>query len=119
MNRAIPPLYFLWHVTRRPLSPCGYETETEQHVCRLKWPFVVFFNIITITIYLSPESMDKMFSIHIPIKHIKIYLFINIKQLDALNIIISLFQASTCFEHMCSSSRGQNCIIQSLVSSQL
>ena len=29
-------------------------------------------------------------------------LFININQLDALNFIISLFQASTCFEHMCS-----------------
>ena len=28
-------------------------------------------------------------------------LFININQLDALNFIISLFQASTCFEHMC------------------
>jgi len=32
---------------------------------------------------------------------------------------MSLFQASTCFEHMCSSSGGQNCIIQSLVSSHL
>ena len=30
------------------------------------------------------------------------YLFININQLDAVNFIISLFQASTCFEHMCS-----------------
>ena len=30
-------------------------------------------------------------------------LFLNINQLDALNFIISLFQASTCFEHMCSS----------------
>ena len=39
---------------------------------------------------------------------ISIYLFINIDQLDALNFIISLFQASTCFEHMCSSSGGQN-----------
>jgi hypothetical protein len=29
-------------------------------------------------------------------------LFININQLEALNFIISLFQASTCFEHMCS-----------------
>ena len=29
-----------------------------------------------------------------------LYLFININQLDALNVIISLFQASTCFEHM-------------------
>jgi len=27
-------------------------------------------------------------------------LFININQLDALNFIISIFQASTCFEHM-------------------
>ena len=36
-------------------------------------------------------------------------LFININQHDALNFIISLFQASICFEHMCSSSGGQNC----------
>ena len=34
-------------------------------------------------------------------------LFLNINQLDALNFIISLFQASTCFEHICSSSGGQ------------
>ena len=34
-------------------------------------------------------------------------LFLNINQLDALNFIISLFQASTRFEHMCSSSGGQ------------
>ena len=47
------------------------------------------------------------------------YLFLNINQLDALNFKISLFQASTCFEHMCSSSVAQNCIIQSLVSSHL
>ena len=46
-------------------------------------------------------------------------LLININQLDVLNFIISLFQASTCFEHMCSSSGGQNCIIQSLVLSHL
>jgi len=30
---------------------------------------------------------------------------------------MSLFHASTCFKHMCSSSGGQNCIIQPLVSS--
>jgi len=29
------------------------------------------------------------------------FLFININQLDELNFLISLFQASTCFEHMC------------------
>ena len=33
---------------------------------------------------------------------ISVYLFININQLDPLNFIISLFQASTCFENMCS-----------------
>ena len=45
--------------------------------------------------------------------------YLNINQLDALNFIICLFQASTCFEHMFSSSGEQNCIIQSLVSSHL
>jgi len=35
-----------------------------------------------------------------------------INQLDTQNfcITISLFHASTCFEHMCSSSGGQNCV---------
>ena len=42
-----------------------------------------------------------------------INLCININQLDALNFIISLFQASACFEHMCLSSGGQNCVIVS------
>ena len=31
-----------------------------------------------------------------------------------VNFIIRLFQASTCFEHMCSWSRGQTCISQSV-----
>ena len=44
------------------------------------------------------------------------YIYININQLDALNFKMSLFHASICFEHMCSSSWGQNCIIQHLVS---
>jgi len=57
-----------------------------------------------------------------------IYLFIHkatfisvINQLDAQNFCftISLFHASKCFEHMCSTSGGQNCITQSLVSSHL
>ena len=34
-------------------------------------------------------------------------LYLNINQLDALNFIMSLFHASTCFEHTCSSSGGQ------------
>ena len=48
-----------------------------------------------------------------------IYFNTRINQLDALNFIMSLFHASTCFEHTCSSSGGQNCTIQPLVSSHL
>jgi len=33
--------------------------------------------------------------------------YFNINQLDALNFIMNLFHASTCFEHKCSSSGGQ------------
>ena len=58
------------------------------------------------------------------IKHLirQIRLFISaINQLDAQNFCftLSLFHASTCFEHMCSSSGGHNCITQPLVSSHL
>ena len=52
-------------------------------------------------------------------KKILKFIYLNITQLDALNFIMSLFHASTCFEHMCSSSGGQNCTIQRLVSSHL
>ena len=34
------------------------------------------------------------------------YIYLNINQLDALNFIMSLFHASTCFDHTCSSSGG-------------
>ena len=47
------------------------------------------------------------------------HIYLNINQLDALSFIMSLFHASACFEHMCSSSGGQNCTIQHLVSSHL
>ena len=52
--------------------------------------------------------------------HLSLYIPV-INQLDAQNFCftISLFHASTCFEHMCSSSGGKNCIIQPLVSSHL
>jgi len=44
-----------------------------------------------------------------------------INQLDVQSFCftVSLFHASKCYEHMCSSSEGQNCIIQPLVSSHL
>jgi len=52
--------------------------------------------------------------------HLSIFISV-ISQLDVQDFCftISLFHASTCFEHLCSSSRGQNCITQPLVSSHL
>jgi len=50
------------------------------------------------------------------------FLFISvINQIDAQNFCftINLFHTSTCFEYICSSSGGQNCITQPLVSSHL
>jgi len=47
------------------------------------------------------------------------FIYLNIKQLVALNFIMSLLHASTCFEHTWSSSGGQNCTVQPLVSSNL
>ena len=47
------------------------------------------------------------------------YIYLNFKHLHALNFIMSLFHASTCFEHTCSLSGGQNCIIKHLVLSHL
>jgi len=50
--------------------------------------------------------------------HLSIFISV-INQPDAQNVCftVSLFHASTCFEHMCSSSGCQNCITQPLVSS--
>ena len=47
------------------------------------------------------------------------HIYLNINQLDALNFIMSLLHASTCFEQKCSSLGAQNCTIQHLVSSHL
>ena len=55
----------------------------------------------------------------VPAAATTVFLISVINQLDAQSFCftISLFHASTCFEHMCSSSGGQNCITQHLVSS--
>ena len=53
--------------------------------------------------------------------HLSIFISV-INQLDTqffFCFTISLFHASTCFDHMCSSSGGQNCITQPLVLSHL
>ena len=60
-----------------------------------------FFTSISET-FLIPRRTERWSFFYIfCLPCISIYLFININQLDALNLI-SLFQASTCFEHMCS-----------------
>ena len=67
----------------------------------------------------TADSLPKIISNYRPLTHNSHFLILNINQLDALNFIISLFQASTCSKHMCSSSGGQNCTIQPLVLSHL
>jgi len=60
--------------------------------------------------YIQLFFLDVLLTVHLSI-------FISvINQLDAQKFCftISLFHASTCFEHMCSSSGRQNCIIQPL-----
>jgi len=57
--------------------------------------------------------------IYCTIKYQYIFFISVINQLDAQNFCLTLrlFHSSICFEHECSSSGGQNCITQSLVSS--
>jgi len=66
---------------------------------------------------LSSDQHYKNFEVLLTV-HLSIFISV-INQLDAQNFCftISLFHASKCFEHMCSSSGGQNCITQPLVSS--
>jgi len=53
-------------------------------------------------------------------KHVGAFISV-INQLDAQHFLftLSLFHASTCFEPMCSSSGGQNCIKQPLALSHI
>ena len=68
---------------------------------------------------ITPKHVGANFEVLLTV-HLSIFISV-INQLDAQNFcfIISLFHASTCFEHTCSSSGGQNCITQPLVSSNL
>ena len=67
----------------------------------------------------NPKHEDTNFlTLTLLTVHLSIFTSI-INQFDAQNFCftVSLFHASTCFKHMCSSSGGQNCITQPLVSS--
>ena len=74
--------------------------------------------LLQIVVFLSvfPFGKNRTFDVLLTV-HLSIFISV-INQLDAqFFFTISLFRASTCFEHMCSSSGGQNCITQHLVSS--
>ena len=66
------------------------------------------------------DATAAIFSVMLLLQYRRVFISV-INQIDAQNFCftIILFHASTCFEHMCSSSGGQNCIIQHLVSSHL
>ena len=66
-----------------------------------------YFSVCNLDLSLSFRNISALSHFLKNSLAILILLFLNINQLDALNFIISLFQASTCFEHMCSSSGGQ------------
>ena len=78
----------------------NYMLQIQRHVTKF-FPKVTWINF------------DGLLTVHLSI------LISVINQLDAQNFCftVSLFHASTYFEHMCSSSGGQNCITQPLVSS--
>jgi len=87
----------------------------------LEWSRVIglysWLHIGKLSCTISTSSLFPDFYVLLTI-HLSIFISV-INQLDAQNFsfTISLFHASTCFEHMCSSSGGQNCITQRLVSS--
>ena len=86
----------------------------------------VYISIYTFTyshehnnITISSDINTQLYFFHVLLTvHLNIFISV-INQLDAQYFCfrISLFHASTCFEHTCSSSGGQNCITQPLVSS--
>ena len=79
----------------------------------------LYFSAYSFSLILLSKTHEDL---GIPFKTFALFFFISvINQLDAQNFCftISLFHASTCFKHMCSSSGGQNCITQPLVSSHL
>jgi len=85
--------------------------QTARHLMSHEWRYTVILRI-----HLMSERY-KNFDVLLTV-HLSIFISV-INQLYAQNFCftISLFHASTCFEHMCSSLGGQNCITQPLVPS--
>ena len=99
-------MYLSWNIIAMTFLQAMLPTERLQRSC-----FSLVNFIITLVLLFVKESKE--------INCENLFIYLNINQLDAINFIMSLFHASTCFEHMCSSSGDQNCTIQLLVSSHL
>ena len=93
--------------TKKPTSRFKHVTSIICYLCFMQyaWRCTFFYFIFFLFWYFADRASQ--------------HIYLNINQLDALNFIKSLFHASTCFEHMCWSSGGQNCAIQPLISSHL
>jgi len=78
-----------------------------------------FWDALPLPVKIMRNTKNKFFDVLLT-AHLSIFISV-INQLDAQNFCftISLFHASTSIEHTCSSSEGQNCITQPLVSSFL
>ena len=50
--------------------------------------------------YMCHSTTENIFSLYFADRASQ-YIYLNINQLDAVNFIMSLFRASTCFEHKC------------------
>jgi hypothetical protein len=77
------------------------------------------FTLYKVTYIYVVTKCIKHFDVLLTV-HLSIFILV-INQLDAQSFYftISLFHTSTGFEHMCSSSGGQNCIIKHLGSSHI
>jgi len=78
-----------------------------------KWSVSHTRTIQEIWVYINKYTANLISVQTRPLTRYNSNLFISvINQMDAQNFCftISLFHASTCFEHICSSSGGQNCI---------
>jgi len=82
----------------------------------------ILFHLIVFSFLFNPPFhiiFERFFfALLLTVLHLNIFISV-MNQLDAQNFCftISLFHSSTCFEHICSSSVGQNCVTQPLVSS--
>ena len=96
----------------------GCYTHTHTRVCVYVCVCVYIYIYIYICTY-THTYLCGYFDVLLTM-HLSIFISV-INQLDTPNFCftISLVYASTCFKHVCSSSGGQNCVTQPLVSSHL